>query len=167
MSRIESETDALRIFGHARISLFETVKDLLAVYEARYGESGKKLWSTTHLLAFMYDAGRVQGIRSERAKRAGKIVRSETVKSLRLTAAGCEETYKTLVEGPCVTLAACRVNAGMNPETWAAALGVTVETVKRWEAGKATPKTSTVFRIAQLSRIPLGIIQTGDQEARA
>lgn len=91
----------------------------------------------------------------------------ESVRRLRLTGAGWEETPGTFVEAPCVTLAACRVNAGMDPETWAAALGVTVKTVKRWEAGEATPKTSTVFRIAQLSRIPLGIIKAGDQEARA
>lgn len=88
-------------------------------------------------------------------------------RGLSLTADGWKETRGTFVKGPCVSLAACRVNAGMDPETWAAALGVTVKTVKRWEAGEATPKTPTAFRIAQLSGIPLGLIKAGGQEARA
>ena len=44
-------------------------KDLHDFYRAQKGRDSDSLWDMMSLLSFVYDTGRVQGMREERAKR--------------------------------------------------------------------------------------------------
>jgi hypothetical protein len=44
-------------------------KDLYDFYRAQKGRDSDSLWDTMSLLSFIYDTGRIQGMREERAKR--------------------------------------------------------------------------------------------------
>ena len=57
-----------------------------------------------------------------------------------------------------IRLSAVRVNAEMNQQEWAQALGVSPNTVINWESGKAEPPLTKVQRMSELSGIPIGFI---------
>lgn len=62
------------------------------------------------------------------------------------------------MEYPKISLEACRVNARMTQKTWAEKIGVTVQTVCNWEAGKSQPSLTQVRKISNLSKIPMDFI---------
>lgn len=62
-----------------------------------------------------------------------------------------------------ISLAATRTNAKMTQVEWAAALGVTVDTVVSWEKGKTEPKLSHVREMSRLSGIPMDYIFVPEQ----
>ena len=57
-----------------------------------------------------------------------------------------------------VKLAACRVNAEMNQQEFAAAVGVDRSTIANWEAGKTEPNANQLRRISEISGIPMDYI---------
>lgn len=59
---------------------------------------------------------------------------------------------------PFITLAACRVNAGMKQSELATALNVSVTTIKNWEKYKNVPPADKVIMISKLSKVPLDLI---------
>lgn len=59
---------------------------------------------------------------------------------------------------PFITLAACRVNAGMKQSELADALNVSTTTIKNWEKYKNVPPVDKVVMISKLSKVPLDII---------
>lgn len=61
--------EAIELFKHAGIREMYIAKDLYDVYRAQRGRDSDILWDTMSLLSFIYDTGRVQGMREERAKR--------------------------------------------------------------------------------------------------
>ncbi len=62
------------------------------------------------------------------------------------------------MEYPKITLEACRVNTGMTQKSWAAKIGVTLQTVSNWELGKSQPTLSQIRIISELSGIPMDFI---------
>lgn len=62
------------------------------------------------------------------------------------------------VEKPCVTLSACRANAGKTQKEWAELLGVDPGTVYNWEKGNTVPGMPLLMKISELAGIPLGLI---------
>lgn len=61
--------EAIELFKYAGIREMYIAKDLYDFYRAQRGRDSDILWDTMSLLSFIYDTGRVQGIREERAKR--------------------------------------------------------------------------------------------------
>ena len=61
--------EAIALFEFATVSEMYTVKELAEVYRAYKGIASERLWDTLGLLSFIYDTGRIQGIREEQAKR--------------------------------------------------------------------------------------------------
>lgn len=61
--------EAIALFEFATISEMYIVKELADTYRAAKGKDQDSLWDTMSLLSFIYDTGRIQGIREERAKR--------------------------------------------------------------------------------------------------
>ena len=57
-----------------------------------------------------------------------------------------------------ISLKAARTNADMTQRQWADAIGVTVDTVLNWEAGKSEPKVSQLRKMSELSGIPMDYI---------
>lgn len=64
--------EAIALFQYATISEMYTVKELEEVYRACKGKDQDTLWGTLSILSFIYDTGRIRGIREERAKRRRK-----------------------------------------------------------------------------------------------
>lgn len=64
--------EAIALFKHARITKMYRAKDLYDVYIESVNQSSDTLWELISLLSFIYDTGRVQGIREERLKRRTK-----------------------------------------------------------------------------------------------
>lgn len=62
------------------------------------------------------------------------------------------------VEKPCVSLAACRANTGMNQKEFAKALDVDPGTIFNWEKNRTQPSLPALIRISELSGIPLSLI---------
>lgn len=62
-----------------------------------------------------------------------------------------------------ISIAAARTNARMTQAEWAAALGVTVDTVVSWEKGKTEPKWSHIREMSRLSGIPMDYIFVPEQ----
>lgn len=62
--------EALSLFGFSTIGSIYRAEDLRKAYEANQEEhiQGNR-WDTMCLLAFIYDTGRIQGIREERVRR--------------------------------------------------------------------------------------------------
>lgn len=60
--------EAIVLFKHARVTEMYRAKDLYDAYIGSRKQSGNALWELMSLLSFIYDTGRVQGIREERAK---------------------------------------------------------------------------------------------------
>lgn len=65
--------EAIEIFKYATISKMYTAKALYDIYRQRKGINSDPIWDTMSLLSFVYDTGRIQGIREERAK--GRVTR--------------------------------------------------------------------------------------------
>lgn len=69
-----SPEEAIKLFAYAGSEEIYRVKDLYDTYMATKGVLNPKLWDlldlwdVVSLLSFVYDTGRVQGIRQERAK---------------------------------------------------------------------------------------------------
>ena len=61
--------EAMELFKYAGIREMYIAKDLYDFYRAQRGRNSDSLWDTMSLLSFVYDTGRVQGMREERAKR--------------------------------------------------------------------------------------------------
>lgn len=57
-----------------------------------------------------------------------------------------------------INLKACRANANMEQESWAKAIGVTLNTVSNWERGKTEPSLNQLRKISELSGIPVDYI---------
>lgn len=61
--------EAVSLFRHASASEMYRVKALYDTYRQHGGMNDGTPWGTMSLLTFIYDTGRVQGIREERARR--------------------------------------------------------------------------------------------------
>lgn len=59
----------MELFKYAGIREMYIAKDLYDFYRAQKGRDSDSLWDTMSLLSFIYDTGRIQGMREERAKR--------------------------------------------------------------------------------------------------
>ena len=55
-------------------------------------------------------------------------------------------------------LAACRVQAGYTQKEVAKALGVSEQTIIRWEQGASAPKMADAQKLSELYQIPLAYI---------
>lgn len=64
--------EAIVLFKHARVTEMYRAKDLYDAYIGSRKQSGNAFWEFMSLLSFIYDTGRVQGIREERAKKKGQ-----------------------------------------------------------------------------------------------
>lgn len=60
--------EAIALFEYGTIAEMYTAKALFDIYRQRHGVDADRLWDTMRVLAFVYDTGRIQGIREERAK---------------------------------------------------------------------------------------------------
>ena len=61
--------EAMKLFRYAGCQEMCIAKDLHDIYREQRGEKGDSLWDMMSLLSFVYDTGRIQGMREERAKR--------------------------------------------------------------------------------------------------
>lgn len=57
-----------------------------------------------------------------------------------------------------ISLAAARVNAGLNQRQMASTLGVNQSTVTNWERGKSEPDATQLRKISEVSGIPMDFI---------
>jgi transcriptional regulator with XRE-family HTH domain len=57
-----------------------------------------------------------------------------------------------------ITLAAARVNSGLNQSEFAREMGVSLATVTNWEKGRTEPDATQLRKISQLSGIPMDYI---------
>lgn len=62
--------EAMKLFHYACIGEMHITKDLHDAYRTQRGRDNDSLWDMLSLLTFVYDTGRVRGIREERAKKA-------------------------------------------------------------------------------------------------
>lgn len=62
-----------------------------------------------------------------------------------------------------ITLAAARVNSGLNQSEFAREMGVSLATVTNWEKGRTEPDATQLRRISQLSGIPMDYIFVQDE----
>ena len=62
-----------------------------------------------------------------------------------------------------VSIAACRVNAGLTQAELADKMGISIPTVASWEKGKGSPDLNQLRILSQLSGIPMdNIFLSGD-----
>ena len=59
---------------------------------------------------------------------------------------------------PKISLAAARVNAGLNQQEAAKALGVSVATLQNYESGKTVPQRGNVQKIERVYKFPADFI---------
>lgn len=62
-----------------------------------------------------------------------------------------------------ITLAAARVNSGLNQSEFAREMGVSLATVTNWEKGRTEPDVTQLRKISQLSGIPMDYIFVQDE----
>ena len=62
-----------------------------------------------------------------------------------------------------ITLAAARVNSGLNQSEFAREMGVSLATVTNWEKGRTEPDATQLRKISQLSGIPMDYIFVRDE----
>lgn len=62
-----------------------------------------------------------------------------------------------------ITLAAARVNSGLNQSDFARELGVSLATVTNWEKGRTEPDVTQLRKISRLSGIPMDFIFVPDE----
>lgn len=61
--------EALSLFRYANAREMHIAKELYDAYRAKHGTDQNALWDMLRVLSFIYDTGRVQGIREERARK--------------------------------------------------------------------------------------------------
>lgn len=66
-----------------------------------------------------------------------------------------------------LTLKAARVNAGLSVKEAATAVGVTEDTMYRYESGKSSPKISTAVKLAELYGVSIDAIDFSVPEGSA
>lgn len=64
-----STDEALKLFAYASTEEMHIAMDLYRAYRENKGKDPDALWDLMSLLSFVYDTGRVQGIREERSKK--------------------------------------------------------------------------------------------------
>lgn len=69
IQQLVAPDEAMELFKYAGIREMYIAKDLYDFYRAQKGRDSDNLWDTMSLLSFIYDTGRIQGMREERAKR--------------------------------------------------------------------------------------------------
>jgi hypothetical protein len=69
IQQLIAPAEAMELFRYAGIQEMYIAKDLHDFYRAQRGRDSDSLWDMLSLLSFVYDTGRVQGVREERAKR--------------------------------------------------------------------------------------------------
>ena len=62
--------EALKLKEYMTVNEMFTVKELNDAYRSKFGFAAEPLWDKLSLLSFIYDIGRIQGMREERRKRA-------------------------------------------------------------------------------------------------
>lgn len=62
-----------------------------------------------------------------------------------------------------ISVAAARVNSGLNQREFAEKIGVSLATVTNWEKGKTEPDASQLREISRLSGIPMDYIFVKDK----
>lgn len=69
IQQLIAPAEAIELFKYAGIREMYIAKDLHDTYRTQRGRDNDSLWDMLSLLTFVYDTGRVQGMREERAKR--------------------------------------------------------------------------------------------------
>lgn len=69
VQQLIAPAEAMELFKYAGIREMYIAKDLYDFYRAQKGRDSDSLWDIMSLLSFIYDTGRIQGMREERAKR--------------------------------------------------------------------------------------------------
>lgn len=69
IQQLITPAEAMELFRYAGIQEMHIAKDLHGFYMTQKGRYSDSLWDMMSLLSFVYDTGRVQGMREERAKR--------------------------------------------------------------------------------------------------
>lgn len=69
IQQLIAPAEAMELFKYASVWEMHIAKDLYDVYRAKRERNSDSLWDMMSLLSFIYDTGRVQGMREERAKR--------------------------------------------------------------------------------------------------
>lgn len=69
IQQLIAPAEAMELFKYAGIREMYIAKDLYDFYRAQRGRDSDSLLDVLSLLSFIYDTGRVQGMREERAKR--------------------------------------------------------------------------------------------------
>lgn len=69
IQQLIAPAEAMELFRYAGIQEMRIAKDLHDFYRAQKERHSDSLWDMMSLLSFVYDTGRVQGMREERAKR--------------------------------------------------------------------------------------------------
>lgn len=69
IQQLVAPDEAMELFKYAGIREIYIAKDLYDFYRAKRERNSDSLWDMMSLLSFIYDTGRVQGMREERAKR--------------------------------------------------------------------------------------------------
>lgn len=62
-------TEALELSKHIKLTETYIATELFSAFEKKHGSALLSRWNLACAVAFVYDAGRVQGIREERARR--------------------------------------------------------------------------------------------------
>lgn len=61
--------EALELSGHIKLSEMYIAMELFDAFEKKHGSAKYSRWNLDCSVTFVYNAGRVQGIREERARR--------------------------------------------------------------------------------------------------
>lgn len=69
IQQLIAPAEAIELFKYAGVREMYIAKDLYDFYRAKRERNSDSLWDMMSLLSFIYDTGRVQGMREERAKR--------------------------------------------------------------------------------------------------
>lgn len=69
IQQLITPAEAMELFRYAGIQEMHIAKDLHDFYRTQKWRYSDSLWDMMSLLSFVYDTGRVQGMREERAKR--------------------------------------------------------------------------------------------------
>ena len=69
IQQLIAPAEAMELFRYASTQEMHIAKDLHDFYMAQKGRHSDRLWDMLSLLSFIYDTGRVQGMREERVKR--------------------------------------------------------------------------------------------------